>query len=79
MLEELRTASKVVGVKQLRKVLAAGEAKTVFLAEDADPLLTEPILRHCEQTNTKVIYVATMKQLGAACEISVPAAAAAIV
>lgn len=79
MLDELKTASKVVGIKQLRKALTAGVAKMVYIAEDADPMLTEPIEKHCEETNTKVIHVATMKELGAACEISVPAAAAAIV
>ena len=79
MLDELKTASKVVGIKQLRKALTAGSAKKVFLAEDADPMLTEPIEKYCEETNTTLIHVPTMKQLGAACEISVPAAAAAIV
>ena len=47
MLDELKTAEKVVGIKQLRKALAVGKAKTVFIAEDADPLLTEPIVRQC--------------------------------
>ncbi|MBP3411739.1 MAG: ribosomal L7Ae/L30e/S12e/Gadd45 family protein [Oscillospiraceae bacterium] len=79
MLEELKTANKVVGIKQLRKALTSGAAKKVFLAEDADPMLTEPIFRICLETQTNVVYVQTMKQLGAACEISVPAAAAAIV
>ena len=79
MLDELKTATKVVGIKQLRKALTAGSAKKVFLAEDADPMLTDPIEKYCEETQTAVIHVPTMKQLGAACEISVPAAAAAIV
>ena len=79
MLDELRTASsKVVGVKQLRKVLTSGCAKKVFLAQDADPMLTEPIARACEETGTAIEYVETMKQLGSACAISVSAAAAAI-
>jgi large subunit ribosomal protein L7A len=79
VLEELKTASKVVGIKQLRKALSAGTVTKFFLARDADPMLTEPIEKYCDETRTTVIYVATMKQLGAACEISVPAAAAAIV
>lgn len=79
MLDELRTASsKVVGVKQLRKALTSGCAKKVFLAQDADPMLTEPIARACEETGTAIEYVETMKQLGSACAISVSAAAAAI-
>ena len=43
MLEELKSAKKVVGIKQLRKALNAGSVKKVFIAEDADPLLTDPI------------------------------------
>ena len=80
MLDELKTASsKVVGIKQLRKALTSGTAKKVFLAEDADPMLTDPIAKVCEETGTAVEYVQTMKQLGSACAISVSEAAAAIV
>lgn len=78
MLEELRTANKVVGIKQIRKALAAGTAKKVFLADDADPMLTEPVAEECKRLEIAVISVPTMKQLGAACCISVDAAAAAI-
>ena len=42
MFEELKTAKKVVGVKQLRRALNDHLARTVFLACDADPALTEP-------------------------------------
>ena len=79
VLDELKTASKVVGIKQLRKAMAAGTVKKVFLAKDADPMLTEAIEQRCRECDITVIYVPTMKQLGAACEISVAAAAAAIV
>ena len=78
MLEELKTATKVVGIKQLRKALNAGGVQKVFIAEDADPLLTDPIAERCRQLNIPVISVPTMKQLGAACSICVGAAVAAI-
>lgn len=78
MLDELKTAERVVGIKQLRKALTAGRAKTVFIAEDADPLLTEPIVCQCRESNVTVVFVETMQQLGAACNIPVPAAAAAM-
>ena len=79
MLDELKTATnKVVGIKQLRKVLSTGSAKKVYLAEDADPMLTDPIAKACEESGTALEYVDTMKQLGAACAISVSSAAAAI-
>ena len=78
MLEELKTARRVVGMKQLKKALAAGEVKKVFLAEDADPALTTPLRTLCEAQRIPLVSVATMRQLGEACEISVEAAVAAI-
>ena len=38
---ELRTEQKVVGVKQLKKALREGRAQRVFLAENADPHLSD--------------------------------------
>ena len=78
MLEELKQDNKVVGIKQLRRALANGSACKVFLAEDADPALTGPIARACEQQNVPCVRVATMRELGAACGICVGAACAAI-
>ena len=79
MLQELKTAKKVVGIKQLRKALTAQRVQTVYVARDADPMLTEPLLEQCEQAQVTVIYVATMQKLGIACGIPVPAAAAATI
>ena len=79
MLDELKTDNKVVGIKQLRKALIAGKAKRVFIALDADPALTEPLVEQCRISHIEIVPVATMKQLGDACEISVAAAAAAII
>ena len=45
MLEELKTAKKVVGIKQLRRALKDRSAKLVFLAKDADPALTGRLRR----------------------------------
>lgn len=47
MLCELDSKNKVVGLKQLRKVLAEGRAAKVFTAQDADPKLTGPIKDAC--------------------------------
>ena len=49
MLEELKTAKKVVGIKQLRRALKDRSAKLVFLAKDADPALTGPLLAQCRE------------------------------
>ena len=68
MLEELKTAKKVVGIKQL-----------VFLAKDADPALTGPLLAQCRENGVEVVTDITMSELGKACGIAVSSAAAAIV
>ena len=69
----------VVGVKQLRKALKNGKARSVFLACNADPAITEPIAALCQQNNVDYAWVRSMTDLGHACGIEVGAAAAAAV
>lgn len=78
MLEELKDAQRVVGVKQTRRALTAGQAKKLFLAADADPALTEPLARMAQELGIPALREGTMAQLGAACGIAVGAAVAAI-
>lgn len=78
MLEKLKTANKVVGIKQLKRALREHTAGTVFLAEDADPRLMEPLRAACEEAQVELVMVPTMQELGKACSIAVGAAAAAI-
>ena len=78
MLEDLRLGKKVVGIKQLRRAVQQGSVRQVFLAEDADPMLTDPIRRMCEETGVSVAEVPTMAELGKACGISVKASAAGL-
>ena len=54
----------VVGVKQLRKALAAGKVFRVYLAENADPALTEPIVALCQLNNVEFAWVRSMTDLG---------------
>ena len=68
-----------VGAKQIRKALTSGAAQRVFLAENADPALTEPIAALCEQNGVELHWVRSMADLGRACGIQVGAAAAAVV
>ncbi len=68
----------VVGAKQLRKALAAGTARQVFLAKDADPAITEPLAERCQFDNVAYAWVKSMTELGRACGIEIGAAAAAI-
>ena len=69
----------VVGIKQLRKALKNGKARSVFLACNADPAITEPIAALCQQNNVDYAWVRSMTDLGHACGIDVGAAAAAAV
>ena len=75
----LCSQTRVVGAKQIRKALNAGRAKAVFLAQNADPAITEPLAAVCQQNNVEFVWVKSMTDLGSACGIEVGAAAAAIV
>ena len=75
----LKKFKTVVGAKQLRKALENGRARCVFLAENADPALTEPIMALCNKNQVSYTWVRTMQDLGRACGIEVGAAAAAAV
>ena len=78
MLSKLKDGPKVVGLKQSRRAISDGTAALVFLAEDADPILIDPVAQLCAEIGVECEAVQTMRALGAACGISVGAAAAAI-
>ena len=69
----------VVGTKQLKKAVAAGRARYVFLAENADPAVTDALAQLCRLNHIQFTWVRTMAELGSACGIEVGAAAAAII
>ena len=78
--KELRDISGrklAVGARQLKKALVAGKTQCVFLAQNADPCITEPIAELCRRQEATVLWVQTMEDLGRACGIEVGAAAAA--
>ena len=76
---DLRGKKVVVGAKQLRKAMQSGRAQQVFLAENADPAITEPISEMCKSMSIRFSWVRSMTELGQACGIEVGAAAAAVV
>ena len=69
----------VVGAKQLRKALNRGDAKRVYLAQNADPAITDPLAKLCKENRITCTWVKSMTDLGQACGIEVGAAAAAII
>ena len=78
-LAELAGKRVVVGAKQLRKAINSGRAQKVFLAENADPAVTEPLAELCTANHIQITWVPSMTELGRSCGIEVGAAAAAVV
>ena len=77
-LSELAGKRTVVGAKQMRKALKSGAARSVFLAVNADPAITEPLEALCQLNSVDYAWVRSMTDLGHACGIEVGAAAAAV-
>ena len=78
MLKQLRAKEKVTGVKQSGRAVRSGLARQVFLACDADPALTAPLLELCRQQGVPVTVRYSMEQLGQAAGIQVGAAVVAL-
>ncbi|HPZ22242.1 MAG TPA: ribosomal L7Ae/L30e/S12e/Gadd45 family protein [Bacillota bacterium] len=77
---ELEIGSNVlVGAKQTKLAIERGEAEKVFIAEDADAHLVEPIAERCRELGIPLVSVTSMRELGKACGIQVGASAAALV
>ena len=76
---DLTSKKVIVGSKQLKKALVRGDARYVYLAENADPAITEQLQELCRSSAVDVTWVATMADLGRACGIEVGAAAAAVI
>ncbi|TDT46024.1 ribosomal L7Ae/L30e/S12e/Gadd45 family protein [Fonticella tunisiensis] len=70
---------RVVGAKQSLKAIKSGNAKIVYVADDADPKIINPIVEACQQTGVELVHIETMQRLGALCGIDVGAAAACVV
>ena len=78
MLEKLKTANKVVGMRRLLRALEAGEISEVYLAGDVDLFIIREVKAACGKAGARLIEVDSRKQLGQACGIEVPAASAGI-
>ena len=74
MLSELRTAHKVIGVKQSKKAIRDGAAAEVYVALDAEKRVVGPIYELCSETDTRITEITTMAELGDAAVIDVGAA-----
>lgn len=69
-------ARRVVGARQVLRAMQAGQLAAVFIARDADPFVTKPIMDACERHGVRLVEVDSMKALGASCQIDVKASVA---
>lgn len=78
-LEEIKTCSqKLIGTKQVKKALARGGVKKVFLAADAEHHIIEPLKNLCQQNRVEFEMVDSMEIIGRACGIDVGSATVAV-
>ena len=61
-LESLRDAERVIGVKQVTKAVQKSRADAVFLADDADERVTQPLLDLAAPL--RQLYSRAMPQVG---------------
>lgn len=73
MRNALRAGKKVAGLKQSRRAVREGLARQVFVARDADPALTEPLVELCRLRAVPVCGTWAMDELGQACGLQVGA------
>ena len=78
MLEKLKDADKVVGMRRLLRSLEAGEIREVYLADDVDLFILREVKAACQKADVRINMVDSRKELGKACGIDVPAAVAGI-
>lgn len=70
---------KTVGSKQTLKAIQRKEAKTVYIARDAEKHVTEPLRQACIDNGITIIEVDSMRTLGKTCGIDVGCASAAVI
>jgi len=77
-LDTLKTAKKVIGVKQVTKAVEKDLVQAAYIAIDAEQRLVEQLWMLCSEKNVVVDKTPTMDELGKACSIEVGAAAVAV-
>ncbi len=78
MLSELIKGNHVIGLKQTMRAVKRGQAKAVYVAEDAERKITEPLFELCSEKNVLTVAVPSMKELARALGVEVETAAAAL-
>ena len=69
---------RVVGARQVLRAVSEGKVREVFIARDADPFVTRPVMDACETAKIRITEIDTMSQLGVSCGIEVKASVAGL-
>ncbi len=78
MISEAEKNRTVVGCKQTMKAIAAGKAEKVIIAEDCEDSLKERIETAAKQYGTEIMYIDSMRSLGAMYGIDLGASCAGV-
>lgn len=71
-------ALRVVGARQTLRAIEAEELAHAYVARDADPFVTRPVVSLCEKRGVPFTEVESMAALGKACGIQVRASVAGV-
>lgn len=74
----MKVQKKAVGTRQTIKAIERCKAKVVYVAQNAERHVLEPVLKMCAEKGIPVVQVDSMLALGKACRIEVGCASAAI-
>lgn len=77
-LDTLKSANRVIGIKQVTKAVKRKAVAMVFIASDADERVTAELKAVCQEYSVLADETVGMQEIGKACNIEVGAAAAAI-
>ncbi|WP_138207390.1 ribosomal L7Ae/L30e/S12e/Gadd45 family protein [Haloimpatiens lingqiaonensis] len=67
---------KSVGIKQTLKAIKQDQCERLYIAEDAEFKLIQPLIDLAKDKSLEIVYIDTMKELGRLCGIDVGAAVA---
>lgn len=76
MLVDILNEKKVIGAKQSTKELKNNNGKILYIAQDADIIVTNPVIALAKKQEIEVVYIETMRELGKFCGIDVGASVA---
>lgn len=78
-LEEVKNSdAKVIGSKQVKKALAKGGVRKVYIAADAEHHIIEPLKKLCLQYQVEFEMAESMEALGRSCGIDIGSATVAL-